>query len=322
MKAIVIQKYGSPKNLKLKEVDKPTPNDNEVLVKIHAAAVNDFDWSMVRGKPYVYRLLFGIVKPKRQIPGMELAGTVEAMGVNAKAFKLGDSVYGDISGYDFGSFAEYICINEKALVLKPESMSFEESAATSHASMLAVQGLIDIGKIEKGQKLLINGAGGGVGTFGLQIAKMYDAEVTGVDTGSKLAMMRNLGFDYVIDFKKEDFTKNGQHYDLILDAKTNRSPFAYARSLKPNGRYVTVGGRISRILQMLFLKPWISKINKKSLHIVSLKPNKDLEYINALFEAGKIKPVLDGPYKLSEVPKVLRYFGEGKHLGKIVISIQ
>ncbi len=322
MKAVVIEKYGPPENLKLKEVDKPTPNDNEVLVKIHAAAVNDFDWSMVRGKPFLYRLLFGILKPKHQIPGMELAGTVEAMGPNAKAFKLEDAVYGDISGYGFGSFAEYICINEKALVLKPESMSFEEAAAIPHASMLAVQGLIDIGKIQKVQKILINGAGGGVGTFGMQIAKLYDAEVTGVDTGSKLAMMKDIGFDNVIDYKKEDFTKNGQRYDLILDAKTNRSPFAYARSLKPNGRYVTVGGNLTRILQMLILKPWISKINKKSLHIVSLKPNKDLEFINELFEAGKIKPVLDGPYKLSEVPKVLQYFGEGKHTGKIVIRIQ
>jgi NADPH:quinone reductase-like Zn-dependent oxidoreductase len=320
MKALVFTKYGSPEVLQLKKIAKPTPKENEVLVKIHTTAVNDYDWSLVKGKPYLLRLLYGILRPKHQIPGMELAGTVEALGTNANSFKIGDAVYGDISEYGFGSFAEYVCINEKALTLKPEKMSFEEAAAISHAAMLAMQGLVDIGEIKKGAKILINGAGGGVGTFGLQIAKLYDAEVTGVDTGDKLKMMKELGFDNIIDYKKEDFTKNKQRYDLILDAKTTRSTFQYLRVLNPNGKYVTVGGYLNRLFPLIILKPLISIISKKSVHIVALKPNKDLEYINELFSAGKIKPVIDGPYKLSEVSRLIQYFGEGKHQGKIIIK--
>ncbi len=321
MKAITYTQYGPPEVLQLKEVEKPAPKENEVLVKVFATAVNDYDWSMVRGKPYLYRLMFGIIKPKKKIPGMELAGTIEALGTNATLFKVEDAVYGDISGYGFGSFAEYICINEKALILKPGKMSFEQAASIPHAAMLAVQGLIDIGKVQKEQKILINGAGGGFGTFGLQIAKLYSVEITGVDTGDKLNMMKSIGFDHVIDYRKEDFTKNGLRYDLILDAKTNRSTFDYLRSLGPNGRYVTVGGTTSRLLQAFFLGPLIRRFNKKSISIVALKPNKDLDYINELFEAGKIKPVIDGPYKLNEVPEAIRYFGEGKHKGKIVITL-
>jgi NADPH:quinone reductase-like Zn-dependent oxidoreductase len=234
-------------------------------------------------------------------------------------------VYGDISEYGFGSFAEYICINEKAVVLKPERMTFEEAAAIPHAAMLAVQGLMDVGAIKQGQKILINGAGGGVGTFGLQLARLYGAEITGVDTGETLQMMKTLGFDHIIDYKKEDFpaeaVKKGQLYDLILDAKTSHSPFAYAGALKPQGKYVTVGGYLPRLLQILLLKGWISRFNQKSMHIVALKPNKDLDYINKLFEEGKIKPIIDGPYLLKELPQVLQYFGEGKHTGKVVISM-
>ncbi len=320
MRALVFTKYGSPEVLQLKEIAKPTPEENAVLIKIHATAVNDYDWSLIRGKPYLLRLLYGILRPKHQIPGMELAGTIEELGANVNLFKIGDAVYGDISEYGFGSFAEYVCINEKALTLKPDKMSFEEAAAISHAAMLAMQGLIGIGEIKKGQKILINGAGGGVGTFGLQIAKLYDAEVTGVDTGNKLKMMKELGFDHIIDYKKEDFTKNKRRYDLILDAKTTRSTFQYLRVLNPNGKYVTVGGYLIRLIQVLILKPWISVFSNKRVHIVALKPNKDLEYINELFSAGKIKPVIDGPYKLGEVPGIIQYFGEGKHIGKIIIK--
>ena len=321
MKAIVFSKYGPPNVLQLQEVSTPVPKEYEVLVKVHSSAVNDYDWSMVRGKPYLYRLMFGLWKPKKNIPGMELSGTIEAIGEKVTAFIVGDAVYGDISEYGFGSFAEYICTHEKALVLKPAKMSFEEAAATSHASMLAYQGLMDIGNLKKGQQILINGAGGGVGTFGLQMAKLYDAEVTGVDTGKKLEMMKAIGFDHVIDYKKENFTKNGKHYDLILDAKTYRSPFAYARSLKPNGKYVTVGGKLTSLLLLLILKPWISLFSHKQLHILALKPNKDLAHINDLFEAGKIKPVIDGPYSLSQTAWAIQYFGEGKHQGKVIIRV-
>lgn len=320
MRALVFTKYGSPEVLQLKEIVKPTPKENEVLVKIHATAVNDYDWSMIRGKPYLYRLLYGILKPKHQTPGMELAGTIEGLGANTNLFKIGDAVYGDISQYGFGSFAEYVCTNEKALTLKPIQMSFEEAASIPHAAMLAVQGLIDIGQLQKRQKILINGAGGGMGTYALQIAKLYDAEVTGVDTGNKLKMMKELGFDHIIDYKKENFTNNKQSYDLILDAKTTRSTFQYLKALNPSGKYVTVGGYLNRLFPLLILKPLISIISKKSVHIVALKPNKDLEYINELFSAGKIKPVIDGPYKLNEVPRLIQYFGEGRHQGKIIIK--
>ncbi len=321
MKAIVITKYGSPDNLQLNEVTKPTPKENEVLIKIHATAVNDYDWSMMRGEPFLYRLMFGLFKPKNQVPGMELAGVVEALGENANLFKIGDAVYGDISEHGFGSFAEYICINEKAVVKKPKKMSFEEAASIPHAAMLAWQGLHDIGKMRKGQKILINGAGGGVGTFGLQFAKLLDAEVTGVDTGDKLKMMKTLGFDHVIDYKKEEFTKNGQQYDLILDAKTTRSTFDYLRVLSPGGTYVTVGGYLTRILQTFILRPWISRFYKKNVYVLALKANKGLENVNKLFEAGKIQPVIDGPYPLIEAPGLIQYFGEGKHLGKIIIKV-
>ncbi|WP_255518180.1 NAD(P)-dependent alcohol dehydrogenase [Fulvivirga sp. M361] len=321
MKAIVCTKYGSPATLQIKELAKPVPQKNEVLVKIHATAINDYDWSMVRGKPYLYRLMFGLFSPKKQIPGMELAGKVEAVGAGATSFKPGDLVYGDISDYGFGSFAEYICIHEKALAPKPDKMTFEEAASIPHASLLAVQGLIDVGEILQGQKVLINGAGGGMGIFGFQIARLYGAEVTGVDTGDKLNRMKSIGFDHIVDYKKEDFTKNGQRYDLILDAKTNRQTFAYLRSLKPQGKYVTVGGYLTNLLQLFFLKRWVSLFSNKSMHIVALKPNKDLTYVSKLFEGGKVKPVIDGPYALDEVPQILQYFGDGKHTGKVVISL-
>ena len=297
MKAIVFTKYGSPDVLQLKEVAKPTPKDDEVLIKVHAASVNDWDWCLVRGTPFYIRLLCGFLKPKIKIPGVDIAGRVEAVGRNVKKFQHGDAVYGVISECGFGGFAEYVCAHENALALKPDSMTFVEAAAIPHAAMLAVQGLRDKGKIQPGQKLLINGAGGGVGTLGVQIAKAIGVEhVTGVDSSSKLEIMRSTGFDQVIDYMQEDFTKNGHPYDLILDPKTNRSIFKYLRVLNPNGSYVTVGGLTARLFQALFLGPLVRMFSKKNICIVALKPNKDLVYINELFEAGKIKPVIDGPY--------------------------
>ncbi len=321
MKAIVYAKYGTPDVLELKRIDKPIPKDNEVLIKVHAASINDWDWGLLQGIPFMNRLLFGLLKPKKKILGSDIAGRIEAVGRNVKKFQPGDEVYGDLSG-DWGGFAEYVCARENALAPKPASMTFEEAAAIPQAAMLAVQGLRDKGHIQQGQKLLINGAGGGVGTFAIQIAKLYGVEVTGVDSSGKLDMLRSMGFDHVIDYTQEDFTKNGQCYDLILDVKTNRSIFNYTRALNPNGIYVTVGGSMARLFQALFLGPWISIISKKYIRIVGLKQNKDLAYMNGLFEAGKVKPVIDGPYKLDEVPEVLQYFGEGKHKGKVVITVE
>jgi NADPH:quinone reductase-like Zn-dependent oxidoreductase len=320
MKAVLYTKYGSPDVLQLQEVEKPVPKDDEVLIKVHAASINDWDWGLLHGAPFTNRLLFGLLKPKKKILGSDIAGRIEAVGNNVKRFRPGDEVFGDLSG-DWGGFAEYVCAREKALALKPARMTFEEAAAIPQAAMLAVQGLRDRGRIRRGKRLLINGAGGGVGTFAVQIAKSYGIEVTGVDSPGKLDMMRAIGFDHVVDYTQEDFTKTGRNYDLILDVKTNRSIFDYLRALNPNGIYVTVGGSSARILQAMLLGPLIS-ISKKSVRVVLLKPNKDLAYINNLFEAGKVKPVIDGPCKLSEVADAMRYFGEGKHSGKVVITME
>jgi NADPH:quinone reductase-like Zn-dependent oxidoreductase len=320
MKALVFTKYGTPDVLELKEIDKPIPKDDEVLIKVYAVSINDWDMGLLQGD-LINRLLNGLLKPKIKIPGSDIAGRIEAVGKNAKKFQPGDEVYGDLSG-SWGGFAEYVCAGENALSIKPASMSFEEAAAIPQAAMLALQGLRDKGQIKSGQKLLINGAGGGVGTFAVQIARLYGVEVTGVDSSGKMEMMRSIGFDHVINYKQTDFTKSGKSYDLILDVKTNRSIFDYTRALNRNGTYVTVGGTLARLLQALFLRPWISMISKKKIGIVALKPNKDLDYMNELFEKGKIKPVIDGPYKLDEIPDALWHFAEGVHKGKIVISVE
>lgn len=322
MKAVIFEKYGLPeKVLEIREVEKPIPKNNEVLIKIHFTAVNDYDWGLIRGKPFLLRLMFGFFKPKYPIPGMELSGIIDAVGSNVQKMKVGDAVYGDISTYGFGSFAEYISINEKAIIKKPNEISFEEAAAIPHASLLALQALQDKGDIRHGQKILINGAAGGVGTFGLQLAKLYDCEVTGVDSGEKLEMMKSIGFDYVIDFKKVNFTENDLQYDLILDCKSNKSPFSYLKSLKSNGKYVTVGGKLVSLFKILFWGKILSFFSSKKLQILSLRPNEGLDYINELFKQNKIKCILDGSYSIEEIPRLIRYFGDGKHKGKIVIKM-
>jgi NADPH:quinone reductase-like Zn-dependent oxidoreductase len=319
LKAIVYTKYGGPEVLQIKEIEKPFPKEGEVLIKVHAVSINDWDFGLLEGD-FINRLLNGLLKPKRKILGSDIAGRIEAVGKNVTRFKTGDEVYGDLSSY-WGGFAEYTCAREKSVALKPASMSFEEAAAIPQAAMLAVQGLIDKGKIHPEQKVLVNGAGGGVGTFAVQIAKLYEVEITAVDSTGKLNMLRSIGFDHVIDYTKEDFTKNGQCYDLILDVKTNRSMFDYVRALQPGGTYVTVGGSMSRLFQALILRPWISMICKKHIRIVALKTNKDLLYINELFEAGKIKPVIDGPYELNNFVEAFMLFGKAEHKGKVVITM-
>ena len=305
--------------LQLEEVEKPSPKDDEVLIRVHAASINDWDDGLMRGD-FINRLINGLWKPKRKILGSDIAGTIEAAGKNVSKFKIGDEVYGDLSGR-WGGFAEYTCANENLLELKPAGMSFVEAASIPQAACLAAQGVIDKGKIRSGQKVLINGAGGGVGTFGVQIAKSIGVEVTGVDSTGKLDMMRSIGFDHVIDYTKEDFTRHGQHYDLILDAKTNRSIFDYPRALSRDGVYVTVGGSLIRLLQMLLFAPWISWFYKKHTRLVALKPNKDLLYMNELFEAGKLKPVIEGPFQLKQLPEVFGLFAKAAHKGKIVIAL-
>ena len=319
MKAIVYTQYGGPENLSLQEITKPTPKDDEVLVKVYAVSINDWDWGLLYGDP-INRMMFGLRKPGKQILGSDIAGKIEAIGKNVTKFKAGDEVFGDLSG-QWGGFAEYVCAKEKHLAVKSSQMSFEQAAAIPQAAMLAVQGLIDKGNIQQGQQILLNGAGGGVGTFAIQIAKLYGAEITAVDSEAKLAMLRSVGADHVIDYREEDFTRNGKVYDLILDAKTNRSLFDIARALKPNGTYVTVGGSMGRLLQALVVSPWIKMTKHKKIGIVALKTNKDLLYMNELFETGKVKPVIDGHYKLEDAPAAMKYYSTAAHKGKIVISI-
>lgn len=321
MQAVVLSRYGSPDVLSLESVPRPAPKADELLLKVHATSVNDWDWSLMRGKPYPYRLMSGLLRPNVSILGAEVAGTVVAAGSNASRFKPGDRVYGDISEAGFGGFAEYVCVRESALVAMPESMTFEQAAALPHAALLALQGLVDVGKIQRKEKVLINGAGGGVGTIGIQIARQFECEVTCVDSDFKLETLKSLGADFVIDCKRTDFTANGQRYDLILDTRSTRSPFRYLDALNPGGRYVTVGGHLPRLLQLFLMGPGIARMTGKHLHIVSLKPNKGLEYINDLFEARKLECVIDGPYPLSEVPEAIRRFGEARHIGKVVISV-
>jgi NADPH:quinone reductase-like Zn-dependent oxidoreductase len=321
MKAVTFHRYGKADALELREVEQPVPGDGEVLVKVRAVAINDWDWQSLQGIPFANRVTFGLRKPKKHILGSDIAGRVEAVGQHVTRFRPGDDVLGDLSGR-WGGFAEYVSAPEDALTPKPAGMAFEEAAAIPQAGVLAVQGLIDHGRIQRGQKLLINGAGGGVGTLGVQIAKTRGAEVTGVDSGAKLEMLRSLGFDHVIDYEREDFTKSERRYDLILDVKTNRSPLAYLRVLAPGGAYVTVGGSTGRILQAVLLGPLISAFTTKRVKVVILKANKDLAFLADLFAAGGLRPVIDGHYTLAETPDAMRYFGEGKQKGKVVITVE
>lgn len=321
MQAVVLSHYGSPENLRLVELTKPEPRPGEVLVKVHASTVNDHDWCIVRGKPYLYRLLFGLRKPKVRVLGAEIAGIVESVGEGVSRFQPGDHVYGDVSEVGLGGFAEYVRVPESSLATKPPGMTFEEAASLPHAVMLAYQGLVEVGRIRQGDNVLINGAGGGVGTLGLQIAKQFAAEVTAVDAGFKLNQLSGLGFDRVIDYQQEDFTRDGRRYDLILDTKTTRSPGSYLRALKPAGRYVTVGGNWPRVLQTAVSGRLIGAATGKQVRIVALKTNKDLGYVNELYGRGGLKCVIDGSFPLQDVAKAVQRFGEAKHIGKIVITV-
>jgi len=321
MKAVVLTTYGPPEGLQVKDVAKPIPKAGEVLVKVHAASINDWDWGLVRGTPFVIRLIHGLRTPRIRVPGVDISGSVEAVGDEVASFAIGDEVYGDLSDSGFGGFAEYVCVPERALAKKPASVSHVDAAALPHAGLLALQGLLDKGKVKAGQSVLINGAGGGVGTLGIQILKSYGVKVAGVDSAAKLDVMRSQGFDSVMDYREVDFTRNGEKYDLILDTKSNRSVFNYVRCLKKHGRYVTVGGSMPRLFQILVLGSLISLFTNKKLLVLGLQPNRGLDRLSELAEKGQLKPVVDGPYGIDEIPRLIQYFGEGRHLGKIVVEI-
>lgn len=322
MKAIVYHKYGSPDVLKLEEVPQPIPKDNEVLIKVQAASVNAGDWHLLRGKPFLVRLMgFGLLKPKRQILGWDMAGQVEAVGIDVQRFQPGDEVFGSCNS----AFAEFACTSEKSLAPKPANLTFEQAAAVPVAAVTALQGLRDKGQIQPGQKVLINGAGGGVGTFAVQIAKSFGAEVTGVSSTRKLDLVRSIGADQVIDYTQEDFTKSGKRYDLILDCFANHSLFECRQVLNPKGKYVVVGGPVGSMTGLL--AGWVTALvlsrlgsQKFSMFIANIR-QKDLSVLRELIEAGKVKPVIDRHYTLFEVPNALRYLGEGSAGGKVVITI-
>jgi NADPH:quinone reductase-like Zn-dependent oxidoreductase len=322
MKAIVCTKYGSPDVLQLKEVAKPIPRADEALVKIHASSLNAADFETMRGV-FVVRIA-APRKPMYKILGSDLSGRIEAVGENVKGFQPGDEIWGDLSfPLGYSTFAEYVCIPEHALRLKPASMTFEQAAAVPTAAVVALQNLRARRLVEPGQKVLINGAGGGVGTFAVQLAKYFGAEVTAVDSASKLDMLRSIGADHVIDYTHEDFTKSEQGYDLILDVVAYRSIFAYRRPLGPEGIFIYVGGSTSAIFQALLLGPLISRNTSKKIGIGKWEPNnqEDLVFLTRLFEAGKVVPVIDKRYPLSEVPEAMRYLEEGHVLGKVVITV-
>ncbi|MEO8168352.1 MAG: NAD(P)-dependent alcohol dehydrogenase [bacterium] len=324
MKAIVYTKYGSPDVLQLRDVEKPTPKDNEVLIKIHAASVNAYDWHFLTADIFLVRLMgAGLLKPKNTRLGADIAGRIEAVGRNVKQFQPGDEVFGDMAGNGNGSFAEYVSASESAFVLKPANLSFEEAAAVPMAAVTALQGLRDEGQIHPGQKVLINGASGGVGTFAVQLAKYFGAEVTAVCSTGNLDQARSLGADHAIDCTKEDFTQSGKQYDLILGANGYHSLSAYKRALTPRGIYVMAGGSMAQIFEAMLLGSWMSKTGGKKMGGVSAKLNQeDLTFLKGLLETGKVVPVIDRRYPLSETAEALRYLGEGHARGKVVITVE
>jgi NADPH:quinone reductase-like Zn-dependent oxidoreductase len=323
MKAIVYTEYGSPDVLELKEIAKPTPKEDEVLVKVYAVSANAADLHLLRADPFLIRLSSGLLKPKHTVLGSDIAGRVEAVGSHAKQFKPGDEVFGDISGCGWGGFAEYVCVSETVLALKPTNLSFEEAAAVPMAAVTALQGFHYAGKVLPGQKVLIHGASGGVGTFAVQLAKSFGAEVTAVCSTRNLVRARSIGADHVIDYTKEDFARNGQQYDLILATNGDRSISDYRRALSPKGIYVQTGGSMAQMSQAMLQGPWISRTGSKRMGNMGVaKPNqKDLVIMKELLEAGKVKPVIDRCYPLNEVADALQYLEEGHAQGKVVITV-
>jgi NADPH:quinone reductase-like Zn-dependent oxidoreductase len=324
MKAITHEKYGPPGVCRLRDVEKPVPGDNEVLVQIHAASLNAYDWHLLTADIFLVRLMGGgLFKPKNTMLGADIAGRVEAVGKEVTLFRPGDEVFGDIAGCGNGGFAEYACAPEERLAGKPADLSFEEAAAVPMAAVTALQGLRDQGHIRPGLKVLINGASGGVGTFAVQIAKSFGADVTAVCSTRNLEQARSLGADSVIDYAKEDFTQKEKRYDLIFAANGYHPLSAYKRALTPKGIYVMAGGSAAQIFQAMLLGPLMSSRGGKKMRGVSAKLNRrDLMAVKELIEAGKVVPVIDKRYPLAETAEALGYLGTGHARGKVVITME
>jgi NADPH:quinone reductase-like Zn-dependent oxidoreductase len=323
MKAILCTKYGSPDVLQLQEVAKPAPQDDEVLIRIHAASINSRDWRYMRANPFFIRLMGGFLQPKNNILGCDFAGQVEVIGSRVTQVKLGDEVFGYLpSATGRGTFAEYVCAREKYISLKPANLTFEQAAAVPLAAITALQGLRNKGNIQSGQKVLINGASGGVGTFAVQIAKAFGAEVTGVCSTRNLEMVHSLGADHVIDYSEEDFTQNGQQFDLILAVNGYHPISDYLRALKPEGSYVVAGGSMLQLVQAASNGKKSTRLSNQKTYTLTLEHNeKDLVFIKDLLETEKIKPVIDACYPLSKTSDAFWYFEKTHPRGKVVISI-
>jgi len=319
MRAVVYTRYGPPDVLRVTDVETPVPKDDEVLVRVRAVSLNASDWEVLTGRP-AYARLAGLFRPRDRVIGSDIAGLVEAVGPQATRFRPGDDVF----GYNgrMGGFAEYACVPQSALAPKPPGMSYEEAASLPQAGNIALQGIVDRGRVRPGQRVLINGAGGGTGMYAVQLAKLHGAEVTGVDNVEKLEFMRSLGADHVIDYARENFTRNGRAYDLILDVAAHRSAFAYRRALAPGGRYLYVGGSVPSLLQVLVIGPLIGRAAHKRVRLLAVRLG--VEHVGPLVElcqAGKITTIIDRRYPLSEAPDALRYLGEGHAKGKVIITV-
>jgi NADPH:quinone reductase-like Zn-dependent oxidoreductase len=323
MRAIVRDRYGSPDVLALTEVEAPEAAGGEVLVRVVAAGVNMADVDYLRGQPYVARLGSGFRTPRNKILGLDVAGRVEAVGKDVTRFRPGDEVFGDLTEYGFGAFADYACASEDAFAPKPTTLTFEEAATVPQAAVMALQGLRGKRQIRRGSEVLVNGAGGNVGPFAVQIAKSFGAEVTAVDSAGKLDMVRSLGADHTIDYAEEDFTKTGRRYDWILDVAANHSVFACMRALKPAGTYVVIPDSMTRLFEAMLLGPVISLFSRRTLGMLKWKPFKkqDVASLTDLIEAGKIEPVIDRRYELSDVGEALKYQEAGSTKGKLVIAL-
>jgi len=320
MKAIVREQYGSPDVLQFAEIATPTPADDEVLIRLCAASVNPLDLFLMKGMPW-NRVIPGLRTPKQKILGCDIAGRVEAVGKNVQQFKPGDEVFG-VTGFEGNGFAEYVCALEKKLALKPANLPFEEAAAVPIAASTALQGLRDKGSIQPGHKVLIEGASGGVGTFAVQIAKSFSAEVTAVCSTRNAEIARSIGADHVLDYTQVDFARSGRRYDLILAANAHHSILDYRRALSRDGIYVAAGGGVAQILQAFLLGPLLSLMGRKKMRFFIANINqKDLDFLKGLLEAGKVMPVIDRRYKLRDAADALRYLAKGHAQGKVVLTV-
>ncbi len=324
MRAIVHTEYGSPEVLRLQEIERPTPRDNEVLVKVFAASVNAYDWHLLTADIFLVRLMGGgLLKPKSTIRGADISGRIAETGKSVTQFRPGDEVFGDIAACGSGGFAEYVSVPEGLLARKPSNLAFEDAAAVPMAAITALQGLRDRGHIQPAQSVLIQGASGGVGTFAVQIAKSFGAEVTAVCSTRNLDQARSLGADHVIDYTKEDFTRSGQQYDLIFAANGYHPLSAYRRALTPRGIYVMAGGTKAQIFEAMLLGPWMSMTGGKKMRGVSARTSRqDLAFLAGLLESGKVVPAVDRRYPLEETAEALRYLGTGHARGKVVITVE